>query len=298
MGMQKRLSKAQRVIITIICFAVALVGFMLKLPATIRHVDKELHAAFYFAAAAFLNILFARRNLVYHVLIFVVLFLFGTAIEYAQAYSNRFFARRIHGRFDPEDVEWNLKGLVAFSAVWLIYTGLVTIYRKTRFKNTAPKPSKANRQQAVELVRAIDAVTVFGLRPNVQIPNANRYLEEGLVDLYRIYLKTDDVVDDEEYPEFDRSKLEKTRQHIASTFAGLGYYKKILDIEDLSNREDIATGDALDDLTDIINDMLEVKWRIEHNSPEDGLSYFKMIFKSHTQQHLLDLLNYLKRRGQ
>lgn len=92
--------------------------------------DKELHALFYFLAAAFLNILFAKRNLIVHLVIFGFLFVFGYCIEMAQEYSNKFFRSRIHGRFDPEDVEWNLKGLVYFSIVWVIYQGLRYLLRK------------------------------------------------------------------------------------------------------------------------------------------------------------------------
>ena len=104
---------------------------MIKLPSGFRHIDKELHAAFYFLAAAFLNILFAKTNLVRHALIFVFLYLFGMAIEYAQAYSNKFFRKRIHGRFDPEDVAANLNGLIAFSVLWLVVTLGILLFRKS-----------------------------------------------------------------------------------------------------------------------------------------------------------------------
>jgi hypothetical protein len=52
------------------------------------------------------------------------------AIEYAQAYSNRFFRKRIHGRFDPEDLEWNLKGLIAFSVLWVLVTVVIRSFRR------------------------------------------------------------------------------------------------------------------------------------------------------------------------
>jgi hypothetical protein len=116
------LTVGQKLFIVFACFAIAIIGFMLKLPSAFRYIDKELHAAFYFVAAAFLNILFAGTKFVRHVVIFFSLLLFGMAIEYAQGYSNRFFRSPIHGRFDPEDVQWNLIGLVAFSALWLLWT--------------------------------------------------------------------------------------------------------------------------------------------------------------------------------
>jgi hypothetical protein len=53
-------------------------------------------------------------------------------IEFAQAYSNKFFRKRIHGRFDPEDVQWNLKGLIAFSMVWILCVVVLSIYNKLR----------------------------------------------------------------------------------------------------------------------------------------------------------------------
>lgn len=98
-----------------------------------RGMDKEMHAAFYFLAAAFLNILFAKRNLIIHAIIFVILYLFGYAIELAQEYSNKFFRKRIHGRFDPEDVASNLQGLIYFSAVWIVIVVISYL-----FKNSLP----------------------------------------------------------------------------------------------------------------------------------------------------------------
>jgi hypothetical protein len=114
--------------------AASVIGFMIKLPSGFRHIDKELHAAFYFLAAAFLNVLFAGRKIGVHILIFIILFLFGIGVEYAQEYSNKLLHVRIHGHFDPEDVKSNLKGLIAFSFVWLVYVVLWFVYNKATVK--------------------------------------------------------------------------------------------------------------------------------------------------------------------
>jgi VanZ family protein len=129
------LTPRQRLFLVFACFTIAVIGFMIKLPSGFRHIDKELHATFYFGAALFLNVLFAKTRLLRHAAIFIALYLFGIAIELTQAYSNRFFRTRIHGRFDPEDVQSNLKGLVVFSVVWITYTALFFIYRRA-MKNT------------------------------------------------------------------------------------------------------------------------------------------------------------------
>ncbi len=128
--MNFNLSIRSKIFIAVFCFGIAIVGFMLKLPSMFRGMDKEMHAAFYFAAAAFLNLLFAKRNLLIHAFIFGFLYVFGYSIELAQEYSNRFFRRRIHGRFDPEDVAANLQGLIYFSAVWVVVIAISVMIRK------------------------------------------------------------------------------------------------------------------------------------------------------------------------
>lgn len=128
--MKLNLSITQKIVLAVFCFGIAIVGFMLKLPSMFRGMDKEMHAAFYFVAAAFLNILFAKRNLLIHVLIFGFLYAFGYSIERAQEYSNKFFRSRIHGRFDPEDVAANLQGLLYFSFIWVIVIAISFLVRK------------------------------------------------------------------------------------------------------------------------------------------------------------------------
>lgn len=110
-----------KILLVVIAFGVAIIGFMVKLPSYFSGHDKELHTVFYFLAAAFLNILFAKRNILLHAIIFLLLYGFGITIEYAQQYSNTYFHSRIHGNADPEDVYANLLGLLAFSGVWFLY---------------------------------------------------------------------------------------------------------------------------------------------------------------------------------
>jgi VanZ family protein len=117
----------------------SIIGFMVKLPSVFRHYDKELHSLFYFLAAAFLNILFAKKRFTKHILIFAFLYLLGMSIEYAQEYSNQFFRKRIHGRYDKEDVLSNLKGLITFSVVWVIYVGIAFFIKKPAMQQETDK---------------------------------------------------------------------------------------------------------------------------------------------------------------
>lgn len=69
-----------------------------------------------------------------------MLYLFGVAIEYAQEYSNKLLHNRIHGRYDTEDIQSNLKGLIAFSMVWIIYVAFWFVYKKATEKKVVNNP--------------------------------------------------------------------------------------------------------------------------------------------------------------
>ena len=145
-----------------------------------------------------------------------------------------------------------------------------------------------------ELITIIDEITKFGLQPMVAIKNREKDLEKNLVDLYHWYFKVKYIFDENEYKDFDKTLLLNIKENVGQNFTNFGFYKTILDIKETSNLNDVALGDANDDLMDIITDLLEVKWRIQNNSKDDGMWFFKLIFETHTKQHLLDLLNYLE----
>lgn len=89
----------------------SVIGFMVKLPRIFHQMDKELHALFYCCCFLFCCLLYPKRWFS----ILLALTFFGFAIEWAQDFSNkisiRLVGKRIHGRFDPEDIKYNLIGL-------------------------------------------------------------------------------------------------------------------------------------------------------------------------------------------
>ncbi|RZK48838.1 MAG: DUF5063 domain-containing protein [Pedobacter sp.] len=149
-----------------------------------------------------------------------------------------------------------------------------------------------------ELILTINEIVKYGLQPNLTVTDKEKLLERNLVKIYDLYFDIKYKFDETDFPEFDKSQLPDIRQNVSSNFKDYGYYKTILDINDVKNLKENAIGDAIDDLTDIITDLLEIKWRIENNSLDDGLWYFQLIFYGHLQQHILDLLKYLKQKNE
>jgi len=113
--------KLSKTTIAILLILISTFGFMLKLPSVFRDFDTELHFLFYFCASLGLSLLWKKEKFIFHILISIVLFTFGVAIEIAQDLSNLFFTKKIHGNFDPIDIIYNTLGLIFASAFWLAY---------------------------------------------------------------------------------------------------------------------------------------------------------------------------------
>ncbi|TVL97382.1 MAG: DUF5063 domain-containing protein [Candidatus Brocadia sp. WS118] len=148
-----------------------------------------------------------------------------------------------------------------------------------------------------DLIPTISNVIKLGLEPNLRIEDKELILEKDLVRIYSLYFQIVYKPDDVDYPSFKTPSLPDIRQNVCSNFPDYDQYKTHLDINNLDDLQDTAIGDAIDDLTDIIRDLIEVKWRIENNGINDGLWFFEHSFRTHTQQHLIDLLNYMKQKN-
>ncbi|MBL7974375.1 MAG: DUF5063 domain-containing protein [Candidatus Kapabacteria bacterium] len=148
-----------------------------------------------------------------------------------------------------------------------------------------------------ELIPTINEIVKYGLQPNLTTPNKEKLLERNLVKIYDLYFDIEYEFDGTDFLDFDKSQLPDIRKIVESNFKDYGYYKSVIDINDIENLKDNLIGDAIDDLTDIIIDLLEIKWRIENNSLDDGLRFFELTFYVHTQQHILALLNFMKQKN-
>lgn len=149
-----------------------------------------------------------------------------------------------------------------------------------------------------KLLTSIDALTEFGVNPAVKVEDKteDKYvvLKRLLIDMYSEYLNAEDAYDEKTYddpPDFDYTEI---RTNIVPNFPDIGWYHALINSHNIIPEAELVTGDAVDDLADIIRDLLKVKWRMEHTSEADAMWHFRCSMKFHTEQHLVDLLKYLK----
>ena len=144
----------------------------------------------------------------------------------------------------------------------------------------------------------ITQLTEFGINPNVDSNDKIQDLRILLIGIYLEYLNVKpefDVSDYDEEPDFDYNEI---KGNVKSNFPDFDWYSMVLDSNKMEPNVKIGIGDELDDLTDIIKDLLEVKWRLENTSEKDATWHFELLMRTHSEQHLVDLLKRLKERNQ
>lgn len=81
------------------------------------------------------------------------------------------------------------------------------------------------------------------------------------------------------------------RQIVQARFPDLGFYRaQSLDLDEE------LTGDAVDDLADLVLDLESALWRWANVSPEDALWHYHLEFRTHWGEHLRALQTYLHER--
>ena len=112
--MKTTLKTWHKIALTVAAFVAAVICFMIRLPSTFSHMDKEMHSLFYFSCCCIPEHIICQKKPCYTCGHIRGALCFGVAIEYAQQYSNTLLHKKIHGNADPEDMQANLQGLVIF----------------------------------------------------------------------------------------------------------------------------------------------------------------------------------------
>ncbi|CAM1370763.1 DUF5063 domain-containing protein [Tenacibaculum xiamenense] len=147
-----------------------------------------------------------------------------------------------------------------------------------------------------ELRKLIDQITEFGINPKVELTEKNDILKKLLIGIYFEFLNVEfeyDEMDYDEKPDFNYNKI---KENVKSNFPDFDWYSMVLDSNKMEPNIEIGIGDELDDLTDIIKDLLEVKWRMENTSEKDAIWHFELLMRTHSEKHFVDLLKRLKER--
>jgi|TARA_R100000963_G_C4622781_1_gene89811 hypothetical protein len=99
--------------------------------------------------------------------------------------------------------------------------------------------------------------------------------------------------DDKDYLDNSTFEYSEIRKKVENRFPDLGLYNIVRDVCDKVGDTQICTGDAIDDITDITLDLLNIRWRFENTSTNDALWNYELLFRTHWGRHLRNLQLYL-----
>lgn len=102
--------------------------------------------------------------------------------------------------------------------------------------------------------------------------------------------------DPEEYDDPPQNDYREIRKTVESKFPELGFYDPAEYTEELGSVGKICVGDAIDGLTDVVGDLLEIEWYFENTSEADALWHLETSYRDHCGNHLRELQLYLYRQ--
>ena len=148
-----------------------------------------------------------------------------------------------------------------------------------------------------DLIKHIESLIEFGNNPNVKRENKVLELKKILIGIYAEYVNLKPEFDEKEYPPEPNFNYQEIRKNLSANFPDFGLYHIAYDCHLIEKDADLVMGDAMDDLTDIIRDMLSVKWKYENTSIADAKWEFDFSMSIHSESHLVNFLKYLKEKA-
>ena len=125
-----------------------------------------------------------------------------------------------------------------------------------------------------------------------ECPDLGKLLQQLDVLAHSVYVP-EFKFDEKEYPEPPETDYSEIRAIIEKKFPELGFYCTVdSDVENIETSK-VLTGDAVDDLADIVGDLIDVKWYFENTSENSALWHFEFDYKSHWGLHLRELQLFL-----
>ncbi len=148
---------------------------------------------------------------------------------------------------------------------------------------------KIDRQEILSSV-----LDFLELLKNESSNSSIEFLELALDKLALIYHFCTEVPDDEnEYSEPLNRDYSEWREIIVKNFPNFGFYNIPNTISEKIGEAKLQTGDAVDNLADIANELSDFVWRWKINGENNALRNFRYSYEIHWGSHLRSLQMYL-----
>lgn len=89
---------------------------------------------------------------------------------------------------------------------------------------------------------------------------------------------------------------EAVRKRVSVRFPDFGFYNLASDVDSKVGESDCMVGDAIDDITDIYQDLAKAEWNWQNSTEQEAIWALKFSFDTHWERHLRELQIYLLAR--
>jgi len=145
-----------------------------------------------------------------------------------------------------------------------------------------------------QLFKYIDRLTEFGTNPKIESENKIDELKKLLFKIHSEYLNIESDFDPKDFEDEPEFNFKEIRRNVKTNFPDFGLYHIFFHSHKTVPDGGLVIRDSINDLSDLIIDMLIIKWRFENKSEDEAIGHFQFIMRIHSEQHIVDLLKYLK----
>ena len=145
----------------------------------------------------------------------------------------------------------------------------------------------------MNIEKRIKEFTDFALDGNHQ-KNSLQDLIKKLDELPFLLYASEFEFDEKDYPDPPEINYQEIRKQIKLKFPKLGNYQKAeYDEYSLESTGELVVGDAIDGVTNIVIDLLEIEWFFQNTSESDALWHLDTSYRANWGKHLRELQLYL-----
>jgi hypothetical protein len=147
----------------------------------------------------------------------------------------------------------------------------------------------------MDMLKKIKEFTSFILTDDKK-DNDLEMLIRKLDELPLLVYAVDFEFDGNDYPDPPENIYSEIRSKVVAKFPELGMYESTCFDESIERKERLTVGDAIDDITDIVGDLLEIEWYFENTTEANAMWHLETSYRSHWGNHLREVQLYLYRQ--
>lgn len=145
----------------------------------------------------------------------------------------------------------------------------------------------------LKLQKTIDEIIKFGLQEQTPFSENEKIITELLASIQFYFHQITDNYDEMNYSDPPENEHSSIKKYICINFQDLESYNIPEDVTNKNGKSKMQVSNAVNDLSDIIDYLIKIKWYFGKTSKNNGIFHFKNQYSTHFGIRIINLLFYL-----